>query len=74
MSQRDKDVAFFVVWVLNKAAKRWGTTPAEVYRLLEGTGIVSGYLVGFYDTVHTMGEQAILDDLTQLAATRGVAL
>ena len=74
MSQRDKDVTFFVVWVLNKAAKRWGTTPSEVYRRLEAAGIVSGYLVGFYDTVHTMGEHAILDDLSQLATTRGVAL
>lgn len=36
--------------------------------------MVSGYLVGFYDTVHAMGEQAILDDLSQFAVTRGVAL
>jgi hypothetical protein len=35
---------------------------------------VSGHLVGLYDTAHTMGERAILDDLAQPAAARGVAL
>lgn len=74
MSQRDKDVSFFVVWVLNKAARAWGCIPCEVYRTLQEANIVNDYLVGFYDTVHTMGEQAILDDLARLAARRGVAI
>lgn len=47
---------------------------ALCHRRIEGVGMVSGYLVGFYDTVHAMGEQAILDDLSQFAVTRGVAL
>lgn len=74
MTQRDRDVTFFVVWVLNKAAQAWGMTASEVYRALQGAGIVTDYLMGFYDTVHSMGEEAILADLRQLAHTRGVAL
>lgn len=74
MSQRDKDVTFFVVWILNKAAQAWGKSPCEVYRALQGAGIVTDYLMGFYDTVHSMGEEAILTDLSQLAQTRGVTL
>lgn len=45
-----------------------------MYRRLEAAGIVSGYLVGFYDTARAMGERAVLDDLSQPAAARGVAL
>ena len=74
MSQRDKDMTFFVVWILNKAALAWGKTASEVYRILQGANIVEDYLMGFYDTVHSMGETAILDDLEQLLAQKGIAL
>lgn len=74
MSQRDKDISFFVVWVLNKAAEAWGKSPSEVYRALQAKSIVTDYLMGFYDVAHSMGEEAILADLSQLAQTRGVAL
>lgn len=74
MPQRDKDVAFFVVWVLNKAAQAWGNLPSDVYRKLQSANIVDDYLIGLFDVVHTMGEKAILNDLEDLAAKRGLAL
>ena len=74
MSQKDKDVAFFVVWALNKAAQAWDRLPSEVYGALQAENIVDDYLIGLYDVVHTMGEKAILDDLESLVAKRGLAL
>ncbi len=74
MSSSEKDMTFFVVWVLNKASQAWGKTPSEVYRLLQEANIVSDYLMGFYDVAHTMGERAIIDDLEMLVMRKGLVI
>lgn len=74
LSQRDKDMAFFVVWILNKAAQAWGRNASDIYRELQKANIVDDYLLGFYDTVHSMSESAVLEDLRDVASRKGLAL
>lgn len=74
MSQHDKDAIFFVVWLLNHVARAWGKTTAETYRLLQGVDIVNGYLFPSFDMLHTMGSEALIEDVTLLARKRGLAV
>ncbi len=74
MSQDDKDIIFFVAWLLNKVADAYGKTAAEAYRSLQSAHIVDDYLIPSYDVLHTMGELALIEDVQAVAAKRGVAL
>lgn len=72
MSEHDKDEIFFVVWLLDKVADAWGKGTPETYRLLQSRDIVNGYVFPSYDVLHTMGAEALVDDVTQLARARGL--
>lgn len=74
MTEHDKDVIFFVVWLLNAVSKEWGKPTAEVYRLLQDADIVNGYLFPCYDVLHTMGKEALVEDVTLLARKRGITI
>ena len=72
MNDHDKDAIFFVVWLLDGVSKAWGKSTAETYRLLQDVDIVNGYLFQCYDVLHTMGKEALIEDVTLLARKRGV--
>lgn len=74
MSQRDKDVTFFTVWLLNCVADAWGWSAARVYRTLQEANIVDEYIVPLYDVLHTMGREALVEDIEIIAQNRGVSL
>lgn len=74
MSANDRDRVHFAVWLLGKLAKAWGMSPADAYRILQREGIVSDYIVRFYDPLHSMGELALVEDVTLLARSRGLAV
>ena len=74
MAQSKNDAIFFVVWLLNHVARAWGKSTAETYRLLESVDIVSGYLYPSYDVLHTMGREALVEDVTLLARKRGLSV
>ena len=74
MSANDRDRVHFAVWLLGKLAKAWDMTPADAYRILQRERIVSDYIVQFYDPLHTMGELALVEDVTLLARSRGLAV
>lgn len=74
MSASDRDKVHFAVWLLAKLAKAWGMSPADAYRTLQREDIVSDYIVRFYDPLHSMGELALVEDVTLLARSRGLAV
>lgn len=74
MSQCDKDTLTFVIWLINQVARAWGKTTPEVYRTLQQADIVNDYILPFYEQLHTMGSQALVDDITILARKRGLAV
>lgn len=71
MSESDRDRVHFVVWLLGKLSKAWGMSPADAYRLLQREDIVNDYIVRFYDPLHSMGELALVEDISLLARSRG---
>lgn len=72
MSKKDEETIFFVVWLLNKAAKAWGKTSSETYRILQSVNLVDDYVLPCFDVLHTMGELALVEDLECAARERGL--
>lgn len=64
----------FSIFVLHNLAEAWDKTPAEVYRILSETGILDNYVITCYDSLHTLGKEYLIDDITDFVKERGVAV
>lgn len=74
MTERTAREIDFSVFLIHRVAESWHKSPSETFLLLEGANIISEYIVPFYDVLHTLGEEYLVDDITTLAEKRGVAL
>ena len=72
MSDRDRGIIDFAIFLIHRVAKKWGMTAPEVYKMLDSVDIVDGYIVKHYDVLHTLGEEYLVDGITSLARKRGV--
>ncbi len=72
MSSADKERVFFAVWLINCIADAWGRAAREVYRDLQSADIVNEYILPLYPVLHTMGREALVGEITELAERRGV--
>ena len=70
----NKEIMEFVVYIINATANRLGIYTSRVYRALEETGCIKDYLVPCYDVLHTMGTEAIVDDVITYTEKRGVKI
>ena len=73
MSEHDRDALQFAVWVINKLADAWHESTSQIYCRLQGLGIVDNYLLRHYDVLHTMGGEALVDEIEGLVK-RGEAV
>lgn len=64
----------FSVFVLYSLAEAWKKTPAEVYDILNRTRILDDYIIKCYDTLHTLGREYLIDDITSYVNERGVVV
>jgi len=46
-------------------------SPAKVYQKLLDTGILDDYIIPCYDTLHTQGAEALVEDITEFVHERG---
>ncbi len=72
MSKHERDILDFVVFLLHRVARSWDWSVPATYQALSSTGILNNYVVPCFDTLHTMGEQALVADLTDFAREKGV--
>ena len=61
----------FTIFLIYQLAEAWEKTPARVYEILKESGILEEYILPCYDTLHTMGSQYLVEDLTELATEKG---
>ena len=64
----------FVVYLLYQLSEAWNMIPSRVYAKLKEADIISDYILPCYDTLHTLGSQYLVEDLTSLARERGVTI
>ena len=46
-------------------------SPAEVYKILNSTGILDNYIIGCYDVLHTQGKEYLIEDITEFVREKG---
>ena len=61
----------FVVFMVHLLAAAWGMSPPEAYELCKQSGALDNYLVPHYDVLHSMGANALIEDLTGYIRERG---
>lgn len=74
MSEQTASEIDFVMFVLYRVAKRWRVAVARAYEMLQSVDIVEGYLIPCFDVLHTLGAEYLVDDVTDLARERGLAV
>lgn len=72
MAQKDRDALDFAIFLLYRLAKAWNMSVPDVFHLLDKSNIFEGYILRCYDTLHTQGADYLVDDVTDLARSRGV--
>lgn len=64
----------FRVFLIHNLADKWKKTPSEVYKILNDTRILDDYIISCYDTLHTLGKNYLMEDITEFAIEKGVDL
>ena len=67
-----KNELAFAVFVLHILAAAWGKTPSEAYSICKSSGALDSYIVPHYDVLHSMGTNALIEDITGFVRERGV--
>ena len=64
----------FSIFILYSLAAKWNKTPADVYGILNSTGILDNYVIAGYDMLHTLGKEYLIEDITDYAREKGVCI
>ena len=72
MTQCTSDEKDFSVFLIHRLAEKWGKSVPETYLILNDTDILDGYILKCYDTLHTLGTEYLVEDLTEYALEKGV--
>jgi len=64
----------FGVFLIHRLAEHWNRPVPETYLILNDTGIMDGYILKCYDTLHTLGAEYLVADLTEFAREEGAAV
>ena len=74
MTQCTVEEKDFSVFLIHRLAERWKKSVPETYSILSSTDILDGYILKCYDTLHTLGSEYLVEDLTEFAREKGVAV
>ena len=61
----------FIVFVIHILAAAWGKSTPEAYALCKSSGALDNYLIPHYEVLHTLGSNALIEDLTGYIRERG---
>lgn len=60
----------FSIFLIYKLAEKWQKQPADVYKTLNETNILDNYIFVCYDTLHTLGTEYLVEDITSMQGKR----
>ena len=67
----NKDSFSFVIYMIHACADAWNKRPSKVYKILQSTGCIGGFLVPNYDILHTQSTAYIIEDIQEYLRVRG---
>ena len=73
MSCNDEQLKFSV-FIINQIAQAFQKPTDVVYNFLSESGVLDDYIIGCYDSLHTLGREYLIEDITGLLNDRGVMI
>ena len=73
MSCNDEQLKFSV-FIINQISQMIKKPTAVVYEFLSQSGVLDEYIISCYDSLHTLGREYLVDDITGLLHDRGVTI
>ena len=64
----------FSVYLINQIAQVIKKPTAIVYQMLSESGVLDDYIIACYESLHTLGREYLIDDITGLLHDRGVKI
>ncbi|MCI8770575.1 MAG: DUF3791 domain-containing protein [Lachnospiraceae bacterium] len=64
----------FSIFLIHNLADQWGRPPSEVYSILNNTKILDDYIIRCYDTLHTLGKDYLMEDITEFVIEKGIQI
>jgi len=74
MIKCNDDQLRFCIFIINQISQAKNKPSDVVYSLLAESGILDDYIIGCYDTLHTLGREYLIEDITGLLNDRGFEL
>ena len=74
MSDFEQNQISFGVYLLHRIAEAWGMPVPDAFKLLDSVDAFAGYILPCYDTLHTQGSRALVEDITSFVRGRGVSV
>ncbi len=62
----------FATYCIDGLSRRLDLPQSEVYRMLDRSGILDGYIIEAYDVLHTFGGEYLMDDLVEYLQEKGL--
>lgn len=70
----DEKTLNFTIFLIHSLAENWEKLPSEVYRILNTTRIMDEYIIPCYDTLHSLGAEYLVEDITEYVKEKEVDL
>ena len=74
MSPKARQEIDFSVFLFYRLAESWHKSVPETYKILADTNILDSYIIDCYDSLHTLGAEYLVDDITGFVRDRGIAV
>lgn len=68
----NSDELLFSVFCVENVAERLGVPGGDAYRKLVQGNIINGYIIPYFDVLHTQGKRYVTDELVRLMRHEGV--
>ena len=70
----NKEILPFIIFLIHHIANRYGVSPSVVYHKLETCDCIKKYIIPYYDSLHTQGEDYLINDIEIYLKNRGVSI
>ena len=70
----NNDQLKFSVFIINQISQVTKNPTSVVYKFLSESGVLDEYIIGCYDSLHTLGREYLVADITGLLQDRGVKI
>ena len=64
----------FSVYIINQISQFAKMPTAVIYQYLAESGVLDEYIISCYDSLHTLGREYLVEDITGLLSDRGIAI